>query len=131
MIPHQLAEHDVSPIADDDLLTLYDRMNDMISRVKTDRTDMDMICEIMLKLGVPLTYSITKIEINSKAAYTVGDDCLLLICLAENVLPENVEQMAEYAPAKIIIARDSFANDTAMANAYYILRDKGIELKLI
>ncbi|NLD86981.1 MAG: hypothetical protein GX633_01805, partial [Clostridiales bacterium] len=60
-----------------------------------------------------------------------GDDCLLLICLAENVLPENVEQMVEYAPAKIIIARDSFANDTAMANAYYILRDKGIDLKLV
>ena len=36
-----------------------------------------------------------------------------------------------YAPAKVIISRESFANDTAMANAYYILRDKEIELKLI
>lgn len=45
--------------------------------------------------------------------------------------PKDVEQMAEYAPAKIIIARDSYVNDTAMANAYYILRDKGIELKLV
>jgi hypothetical protein len=47
------------------------------------------------------------------------------------VQPEDVEQMAEYAPAKIIISRDSFADDTAMANAYYILRDRGIELKLV
>lgn len=122
---------DSTPIADDDLTTLYKRMNVMINRVKTDRTDMDMVSEVMLKLGVPLTYSVTKVDINGKAAYTVGDDCLLLICLAENVLPENVEQMVEYAPAKIIIARDSFANDTAMANAYYILRDKGIDLKLV
>lgn len=122
---------DSTPIADDDLPTLYDRMNGMINRVKTERTDMDMACEVMLKLGVPLTYSITQVKINGKAAYSVGDDCLLLICLAENVLPEDVEQMAEYAPAKVIIARDSFANDTAMANAYYILRDKGIELKLV
>jgi len=122
---------DSMPIADDDLPTLYDRMNGMINRVKTDRTDMDMVCEVMLKLGVPLTYSVTTVKINGKTAYPVGDDCLLLICLAENVLPEDVEQMAEYAPAKIIIARDSFANDTAMANAYYILRDKGIELKLV
>ena len=45
--------------------------------------------------------------------------------------PEDVEQMTEYAPAKIIISRDSFADDTAMANAYYILRDHGIELKLV
>ena len=122
---------DSTPIADDDLPTLYGRMIGMINRVKTDRTDMDMVCEVMLKLGVPLTYSMKKVDINGKAAYTVGDDCLLLICLAENVLPEDVEHMTEYAPAKIIIARDSFANDTAMANAYYILRDKGIELKLV
>jgi len=122
---------DSKPIADDDLPTLYDRMNGIINRVKTDRTDMDMACEVMLKLGVPLTYSITQVKINGKATYSVGDDCILLICLAENVLPEDVEQMTEYAPAKVIIARDSFANDTAMANAYYILRDKGIELKLV
>jgi adenine-specific DNA-methyltransferase len=30
---------DATPIAEDDLLTLYDRMNGMINRVKTDRTD--------------------------------------------------------------------------------------------
>jgi len=122
---------DSTPIADDNLLTLYDRMNGMINRVKTDRTDIDMVCEIMLKLGVPLTDSLTKVDIGGKAAYKVGDDCLLLICLAENVLPEDVEKMTECAPAKIIIARDCFANDTAMANAHYILQDKSIELKLV
>ena len=122
---------DAAPIADDDLLTLYNRMNGMIHRVKPDRTDLDMVYEIMLKLGVPLTYSVHKIDLNGKSAYTVGEDCLLLICLAENVQPEDVEMMAEYAPAKIIISRDSFADDTAMSNAYYILRDKQIEMKLV
>lgn len=122
---------DAAPIEDDDLLTLYNRMNGMIHRVKPDRTDLDMVYEIMLKLGVPLTYSVQKIDLNGKSAYTVGEDCLLLICLAENVQPEDVEMMAEYAPAKIIISRDSFADDTAMSNAYYILRDRSIELKLV
>lgn len=122
---------DATPVAEDDMQLLFDRMNDMIHRVKSDRTDMDMICEIMLKLGVPLTYSVQKTAVNDKPVYTVGDDCLLLICLAENVQPEDVETMAEYAPAKLIISRDSFANDTAMANAHYILQDKGIELKLV
>lgn len=122
---------DAAPIEDDDLLTLYNRMNGMIHRVKPDRTDLDMVYEIMLKLGVLLTYSVQKIDLNGKSAYTVGEDCLLLICLAENVQPEDVEMMAEYAPAKIIISRDSFADDTAMSNAYYILRDKQIELKLV
>ena len=122
---------DATPIEDEQLDLLYRRMNSMIHRVKPERTDLDMIYEIMLKLGVPLTYSVTPFSINNKTVYGVGDDWLLLVCLAEDVQPEDVEQMTEYAPAKIIISRDSFADDTAMANAYYILRDHGIELKLV
>ena len=122
---------DATPIENEQLDLLYQRMNSMIHRVKPERTDLDMIYEIMLKLGVPPTYSVTPFSINNKTVYGVGDDCLLLICLAENVQPEDLEQMTEYAPAKIIISRDSFADDTAMANAYYILRDHGIELKLV
>lgn len=122
---------DNTPVAEDDMQLLLDRMNGMIHRVKPDRSDIDMIYEIILKLGVPLTYEVGKIQVNDKTAYTVGSDCLLLICLAEDVRPEDVEAMAEYAPAKVIIARDSFSDDTAMANAHYILRDRGIELKLV
>ena len=122
---------DATPIEDEQLDLLYQRMNSMSHRVKPERTDLDMIYEIMLKLGVPLTYSVTSFSVNNKTVYGVGDDCLLLVCLAEDVQPEDIEQMAEYAPAKIIISRDSFADDTAMANAYYILRDHGIELKLV
>ena len=122
---------DATPIEDEQLDLLYQRMNTMIHRVKPERTDLDMIYEIMLKLGVPLTYSVTPFTVNNKTVYGVGDDYLLLVCLAEDVQPEDVEQMTEYAPAKIIISRDSFRGDTAMANAYYILRDHGIELKLV
>ena len=122
---------DATPIENEQLDLLYQRMNSMIHRVKPERTDLDMIYEIMLKLGVPPTYSVTSFSVNNKTVYGVGDDYLLLVCLAEDVRPEDIEQMAEYAPAKIIISRDSFADDTAMANAYYILRDHGIELKLV
>ena len=122
---------DATPVDELRLEDLLNRMNTMINRVKADRSDLDMVCEVMLKLGVPLTYSVNKVAVNSKVAYTVGDDCLLLVCLAADITPEDVEAMAEYVPAKVIISRDSFANDTAMANAYYILRDCGVELKLL
>lgn len=123
---------DSTPIAENEQLDLLvDRMNGMIHRVKSDRTDIDMVCEIMLKLGVPLTYSVKTLDIKNKSVYSVGDDCLLLICLAENIRPDDIELMATYAPAKIVVSRESFADDTAMANAHYILRDKDIELKLV
>lgn len=56
---------------------------------------------------------------------------LLLICFAENLTAEDIEAMAEYAPAKMILAEQSFDDDTALSNAHYILRDKQIELKLV
>ncbi len=126
-----LKEWNAAPVQGEQVELLTDRMNEMTQRVKPDRTDMDMVCEIMLKLGVPLTYTVNKLDIGGKAVYTVGDDSLLLICLAPDVVPEDIEAMADYAPAKVIISRESFADDTAMANAYYILRDRGIELKLL
>lgn len=122
---------DNTPVTAEQMDLLYERMNHMIHRVKADRSDLDMVCEIMLKLGIPLTYSITAVEINGKTAYSIGDNCLLLICLAPDVQPEDVEQMAEYAPAKLIVSRESFVDDTAMANAHYILKDHGVELKLV
>ena len=122
---------DATPVDEMNMDDLLDRMNTMVNRVKPDRSDMDMVCEIMLKLGIPLTSTIDKVTVNGKSAYIVKSDSLLLVCLAVDVSPEDVDAMADYAPAKVVISRDSFANDTAMANAHYILRDRGIELKLV
>ena len=122
---------DTTPVEEEQMSLFVERMNNMVHRVKTDRTDMDMVFEVMLKLGVQPTTVVEKKDVNGKTVYTVGNDSLLLICLAENVKPEDVEAMAEFAPGKIVISRDSFADDTAMANAHYILRDRKIELKLV
>lgn len=121
----------IDPQAGDVIGELANRMNAMIHRVKPDRSDLDMVFEVMLKLGVPLDFPVSEVSINGKTAYSVGEDCLLLVCLAPDIQPEDVEQMAEYAPAKAVISRDSFADDTAMANAWYILRDRGVDLKLV
>lgn len=121
----------IDPQAGDVIGELANRMNAMIHRVKPDRSDLDMVFEVVLKLGVPLDFPVSEVSINGKTAYSVGEDCLLLVCLTPDIQPEDVEQMAEYAPAKAVISRDSFADDTAMANAWYILRDRGVDLKLV
>ena len=121
----------IDPQAGDVIGELANRMNAMIHRVKPDRSDLDMVFEVMLKLGVPLDFPVAEVSLNDKTAYIVGEGCLLLVCLSPNIQPGDVEQMAEYAPAKAVISRDSFADDTAMSNAWYILRDRGVNLKLV
>ena len=51
---------------------MINRMNAMIDNVKPDRFDLDMVYEIMLKMGIPLDWSVEKVEINGKTAYAIG-----------------------------------------------------------
>ena len=121
---------DNTPIEDTQIDLFYKRMNDMIDSIKDDRTDMDVVYEVMLKMGVPLDVPVTYTDINDKIAYVVGD-MLILICLADNITAEDIEKMADFAPAKIVCAEQGFADDSALSNAHYILKDKEIELKLV
>lgn len=121
---------DGTPIQDKQIDLFYERLNAMIDTVKDDRTDMDVVYEVMLKMGIPLDVEVQYMEINDKIAYIVGD-FILMICLADKITAEDIETMAQYAPAKIICAEAGFADDSALSNAHYILKDRAIELKLV
>lgn len=121
---------DSTPLNDTQIDMFYERLNSMIDTVKDDRTDMDVVYEVMLKMGIPLDVEVQYMEINDKIAYIVGD-FILMICLADKITAEDIENMAQYAPAKIICAEAGFADDSALSNAHYILKDRAIELKLV
>lgn len=121
---------DGTPIQDKQIDMFYERLNAMIDTVKDDRTDMDVVYEVMLKMGIPLDVEVQYMEINDKIAYIVGD-FILMICLSDKITAEDIEAMAQYAPAKIICAEAGFADDSALSNAHYILKDRAIELKLV
>ena len=122
---------DSTPITGDNQIEMFtERMNSMIDSIKDDRTDMDVVYEVMLKMGVPLDVPVQYTEVNGKVVYIVGD-FLLMIALFDNITAEDVDGMAAYAPAKIVCAEQGFADDSALSNAHYILRDKQIELKLV
>ena len=79
---------------------------------------------------MPLDTPVSPVDVNGKTAYAVGD-FLLLVCLAGGITAEDIEAIADYAPGKIVMADSCFADSVVMSNAYYILRDRGIELKLV
>ena len=125
-----LKKWDGTPLEETQIDMFYERLNSMIDTVKDDRTDMDVVYEVMLKMGIPLDVEVQYMEINDKIVYIVGD-FLLMICLAKNITAEDIENIAQYAPAKIICAEAGFADDSALSNAHYILKDRSIELKLV
>jgi adenine-specific DNA-methyltransferase len=104
------------------------RLDEAVVGIKSDRTALDMVYEIILKTGFHLTEEVSEIDINGKTVYSMGD-AVILICLEENVTTEDVQEMAEYAPAHIVFAEKSFADTSALKNAEFVLKDTGIGIK--
>lgn len=113
---------------------LFNRMNSVVKSLKNDRSELDVVFEVMLKLGIPPTYKVNEINVNGRKVYSIGDDGLVLICLDSangGITPEDISAMCDLAPAKIVAAEEAFKDDIALSNAYYISKDKGIEIELL
>lgn len=128
-----LVKWESTPTSDLDLIA--DRMNLLKDTIKPDRNDLDMVYETMLKMGIPLDYSVTEVSVNDKKAYSIGDDCLVLVCLdygKDGITPEDIKTICDdFTPAKIIASERAFKDDVSLSNAYYILKDRHIEMKLL
>lgn len=127
-----LVEWDSTPTQDEQVVA--QRFSLLNETIKPDRNDLDVVYEVMLKMGIPLDYKVIPTQINDKKAYSIGDDCLVLICLdygKDGITPEDIKEMCELIPAKIVSSEQAFKDSTALSNAYYILKDKDIEMKLL
>jgi adenine-specific DNA-methyltransferase len=118
----------------DDLPTT---LQESIEHLKTDRTEQDILFELLLKLGLDLTIPIEQKSIAGKAVHNIGAGTLL-VCLAEQIAAAEVEALAlgiaawhkELAPAgeTTVVFRDSaFADDVAKTNLTAILQQHGLE----
>ena len=129
-----LVKWDDTPIENTDTSDLFNRMNGMVESIKKDRSELDVVYEVMLKLGILLTYKVFEKEVNGRKVYSIGDDGLILVCLDKSnggITPEDISAMCDLTPAKIVAAEEAFKDDVALSNAYYILKDKGVEIELL
>lgn len=129
-----LVKWDDTPLASTDTADLFNRMDGMIESIKKGRSELDVVYEVMLKLGIPATYQVFENNLNGRKVYSIGDDGLILICLDGSnggITPEDVTAMCELAPAKIVAAEEAFKDDVALSNAFYISKDSGVEIMLL
>ena len=125
---------DDSPISGDDALyQLEIRLKGMLDIIKPDRSELDIVYEVMLKLGQELTKPIIPLTVNGKKVYGIGtgngDEVKFIICFAPGITPEDAEGMVGYAPGRIIFANDCFGNSEEKTNVKLTLNDKGIAMK--
>ena len=83
--------------------------------IKEDRTPLDLLFQVMLELGKPLSAKIEEKVIAGKKVFVV-DDNDLVACFDENITEEVVKTIAQMQPLYAVFRDNSFSNDTVAAN---------------
>ena len=100
--------------------TLKDEMLDV---VKPDRSDMDIVFEMMLKWGLELTLPVEKSEAAGYPIWSVACD-ELVCCMSRGLTIEALEAIADMEPRRVLIL-DSVLDDTLKLNAVQIFKHAG------
>ena len=90
---------DDSPLVGEEAATLFEqRMLDYLDVLVPGRTAVEVVYEVMLKLGQDLCEPIVAIDLpNSRQVYGVGEDVKFIVCLSPGITPEDAGVMADYA----------------------------------
>jgi len=120
-----------------DRANLAESLAESVDHLKNDRTESDILFELLLKLGLDLTVPMETKTIAGKTVHSIGVGALI-VCLAPKITHEEVEPVAlgivewhkalKPAGETTIIFRDSaFSDDVAKTNLTAILQQHGLE----
>jgi adenine-specific DNA-methyltransferase len=100
--------------------------------IKPDRTADDLVAQIMLDWGLPLSLKIERISIANKEVFKVADDALLC-CFDEGIDEAFAKEIATLKPLRIVFRDKSFLDDTAKENVKQLLKQLSAdsEMKVI
>jgi adenine-specific DNA-methyltransferase len=114
----------------------YDNLNqgleDIVKNYVDGRSELDVVYEIMLKMGLALTCPLDKRVIGGKNVYVIGMGALM-ICLDDNITTDVADGMAalykELTPEvwKVVFKDNGFATDSAKVNVKEILKCAGLD----
>lgn len=111
--------------------TLQKQLEMHINHIRDDRSEADILYELMLKSGYPLTTSVEKLLLAGKAVYSVQGGALF-ICLERNLTLELIRAMAEKKPERVVCLDEGFAgNDQLKANAVQIFKTRNTNFKTV
>jgi adenine-specific DNA-methyltransferase len=92
-----------------------------IDNIKEDRSEFDLLYEIMLKYGINLTLPIEEYDINNKKIYSVGFGALI-ICLdneiTSEIATEIIKLKEELSPetTRVVVKDNGFVSDSDKTN---------------
>ncbi|MEW6698148.1 MAG: site-specific DNA-methyltransferase [Bacillota bacterium] len=102
--------------ASTDRAQLEQQLNMFTDNLVPGRKPLDILCEILLKAGYPLTSKVNKVTAGAQEFYAV-DEGLLLICLEKEIQKETLQTMRELEPVQVVCLDVAFqGNDQLKTN---------------
>lgn len=95
----------------------------VLNVVKSDRTELDIVFEMMLKWGLELTLPVEKSDAAGYPIWSVACD-ELVCCMSRGLTIEALEAIADMEPRRVLIL-DSVLDDTLKLNAVQIFKHAG------
>ena len=92
----------------------------MLDVVKPDRSELDIVFEMMLKWGLELTLPVEESDAAGYPIWSVAYD-ELICCMASGLNTQALEAIAEMEPRRVLIL-DSVLDDTLKLNAVQIFK---------
>lgn len=91
------------------------------NNVKPDRSAEDLLFQVMIDWGLPLSSKIEKKTVLGKVFYAVEGDSLYA-CFDNNIDEDFAKEIAKDSPLRIVFNDDSFDSDTAKTNVKQLLK---------
>lgn len=88
---------------------------DFVDNVKEDRSPEDLLFQVMLEFGVPLSSDIEVTDIAGKKVFTVSKG-FLIACFDRHITDETVTAIAKQKPTYVVFRDSSFAEDSVAMN---------------
>ena len=95
----------------------------MVSNIKEDRTDLDLLYACLLDWGVEIHLPHTSTEVAGCTVHNV-DNGALMACFHANVPAQVVEYMAAQQPLRAVFRDSAFASDDAKINVTEIFKNR-------
>lgn len=97
--------------------------------VKPDRTPDDLLTQVMLDWGLPLSSKIEQSTINGKQLFKVSENSLYA-CFDKGIDEDFAKVVAKDAPLRIVFRDNGFKNDTAKTNVKQLLKQLSPETEM-
>ena len=101
----------------------------LVSNIKDDRTDMDLLYACLLDWGVEIHLPHTSTDLDGCTVHNV-DNGALMACFSPNVPRSVVEYMAEQQPLRAVFRDSAFASDDAKINVTEIFKNLSPDTKV-